>query len=428
MSLQSEDDQISPSKSSSLTLRKTEALKSKHSHKQHRFKDEDDVWMTREEVSAGHFNQNEREQEVTSFTSNDRAELKFTPRGRVATALPVPKDAKLLNDGKFEIPLYKLWPGKNRFYCNGRVMSGPKSDFLANLFTWLTIISISVVYYVVATPFLWTRIHPILPILSSVLLSSTILFLIMTQFSDPGIIPRRKVFELEQGSTPSMFADKAYDEVSAVISADATEGHSRNPKKLGYKYCKTCQIFRPPRASHCADCNNCVEIFDHHCPFANNCIGKRNYRYFVGFLWSVCALGMMDTTGFLMLIFSDDSEDQEDRTPIDNTIFLMVLVIGISLSVIVCTCLVISLCVYHLKLIRKGKTTKESIKKLTLEDDSEKVSWCGYQPSWFNSRTVVALSADEYNTFMKSRTNHLIDSLPRTAGPHGNRNSDSARI
>lgn len=48
--------------------------------------------------------------------------------------------------------------------------------------------------------------------------------------------------------------------------------------------CSTCQIIRPPRASHCPFCNNCVLVFDHHCGFINNCIGMRNYRYFVLFL------------------------------------------------------------------------------------------------------------------------------------------------
>ena len=45
--------------------------------------------------------------------------------------------------------------------------------------------------------------------------------------------------------------------------------------------CETCNIVRPPYASHCKFCNTCVYRFDHHCTIVNQCIGLRNHRAFV---------------------------------------------------------------------------------------------------------------------------------------------------
>ncbi|KAJ1950720.1 Eukaryotic peptide chain release factor GTP-binding subunit [Linderina macrospora] len=59
---------------------------------------------------------------------------------------------------------------------------------------------------------------------------------------------------------------------------------SVNKVAVRLKYCETCKIYRPPRASHCKYCDNCVENEDHHCIWLNNCVGRRNYRYFYAFV------------------------------------------------------------------------------------------------------------------------------------------------
>lgn len=53
---------------------------------------------------------------------------------------------------------------------------------------------------------------------------------------------------------------------------------------LGVRLCSECFVYRPPRTAHCYVCNICVERMDHHCPWLGVCIGKRNYRLYLGYL------------------------------------------------------------------------------------------------------------------------------------------------
>ena len=66
------------------------------------------------------------------------------------------------------------------------------------------------------------------------------------------------------------------------------------------RFCKTCNLKKPPKASHCKYCNNCVKNFDHHCFFIGNCIGERNRKAFFLFL----IFGFLKAlTGFLVSTF-----------------------------------------------------------------------------------------------------------------------------
>ena len=48
--------------------------------------------------------------------------------------------------------------------------------------------------------------------------------------------------------------------------------------------CPDCTLMRTPRSKHCAICNKCVERFDHHCPWINNCVGVGNHNAFLTFI------------------------------------------------------------------------------------------------------------------------------------------------
>ncbi|KAL7435857.1 hypothetical protein ACHAXM_004915 [Skeletonema potamos] len=87
---------------------------------------------------------------------------------------------------------------------------------------------------------------------------------------------------------------------------------------LGYRYCTTCNIHRPPRSKHCNSCNCCVSKFDHHCPWVGNCIGERNHRMFFIFLVSVSVLTVI-VTGSCLRVISEcylegvREEEEEER-------------------------------------------------------------------------------------------------------------------
>jgi palmitoyltransferase ZDHHC9/14/18 len=175
--------------------------------------------------------------------------------------------------------IYK-WPGTSHLYCSGKVLLGPSPY-------WVVVTTL-----ILAGPpvcFLITTAQDLERQLGSIGLTAVIPLLIIinliTTFkaatSNPGFICRAKV--------PSKSESETY--IVPVRGALT---------KL--KYCRTCHIVRPPRSSHCTECDMCVERFDHHCPWLSNCIGAKNYSYFCAFIWSSSVLICMVLIGCLWLI------------------------------------------------------------------------------------------------------------------------------
>ena len=48
--------------------------------------------------------------------------------------------------------------------------------------------------------------------------------------------------------------------------------------------CFECRVIALPRSYHCNVCKQCVERFDHHCPWVNSCIGTKNHGFFLVFI------------------------------------------------------------------------------------------------------------------------------------------------
>ena len=47
------------------------------------------------------------------------------------------------------------------------------------------------------------------------------------------------------------------------------------------KVCLICIKQKPKRSMHCDICKICIERYDHHCYWINNCVGKHNFKRFI---------------------------------------------------------------------------------------------------------------------------------------------------
>lgn len=301
---------------------------------------------------------------------------------------------------------WEIFAGRNKFYCDGYLMTAPNSGVF--YFTVVLITGTSGLFFAFDCPFLAERITPAIPIVGGILFVFTMSSLFRTSFSDPGIIPRASQDEA------------AYIEKQIEVPNSLNSPTYRPPPRtkevfvkgqtVKLKYCFTCKIFRPPRASHCSLCDNCVDRFDHHCPWVGNCVGKRNYRFFYMFIVSLAFLAVFIfscTTTHIVLLFKDEDQffDIVKKTPFSVII------------AVICFCSVwsvIGLAGFHTYLTTSDQTTNEDIKgSFTSKGGQQAINpysqgniclncfhiLCGpITPSLIDRRGVVT---DEYRTQMQ---------------------------
>jgi len=68
----------------------------------------------------------------------------------------------------------------------------------------------------------------------------------------------------------------------------------RKRKNSNLRFCVKCQNDKPDRSHHCSKCEKCILKMDHHCPWVNQCVGWRNYKFFMLFIsytTLLCAFG-----------------------------------------------------------------------------------------------------------------------------------------
>ena len=240
---------------------------------------------------------------------------------------------------------YEHWTGAHKFFCRGRLMTGPRPymPFLV----LLLINSVSGVFIAFPLAFYTQEGNPALLILWLIMIILVNVFLVLTSTTDPGIIP--------PVTTHSVDVLK----MNFVV---------QNSSFVKLKYWYTWNIVRPPRTVHWEPCGWCIERMDHHCPWLGGCVGKRNYLFFILFIITLalyCITGTIVTVFYCAELIVKKKEDLNTSSTKafkaamrTSPLTLPLIFVGLLFSVFIAL-----LVVYHVKLLIQGRTTHEDLKE-----------------------------------------------------------------
>ena len=229
--------------------------------------------------------------------------------------------------------------GNNKVFCEGKIIVGTKYyHILYSMF----ILLLPTIIYIISLFTLSNKKTPIIfSILILIIFIILVLLLIKGGTTDPGIIERNNEFLY-------------YDNRKSVIKVN------KNGYIVDLHYCYTCFHFRPPRTSHCAECDNCVENFDHHCLWMGTCVGRRNYYIFFIILFLSSIFSLFQIISSIYYLIFEFKNKKGKRKNVNKTIILFIIVIFIHLLYL--SLFFLKLLIVHIRLIKKGLTFYEYIK------------------------------------------------------------------
>lgn len=246
---------------------------------------------------------------------------------------------------------YQFFQG-NTVFCFGGRFENTKSRPI-NVATGGLVVIPCILFFVFSAPWLWHNVSPAIPITFGYTFYICLSSFFHASMSDPGILPRNlHVFPpIDENDDPLRLGPPTTD-WALIKSCESSTAAMEVP----VKYCRTCNIWRPPRAHHCRMCDNCVETADHHCVWLNNCVGRRNYRFFFTFVTSCTVLSLYLLAASLTQILLYSTREHVGfgaaishfRVPFAMFIY----------GILACS-YPVPLMGYHLFLMARGETTRE---------------------------------------------------------------------
>jgi len=288
-----------------------------------------------------------------SFPLETTSDVSSQPSMELSTSTQTPTE-----DPEGPHRIYKDWPSKNEFLCGGRLIHGPdRYYFWASSLAlivgggcFLIFVSREIFTYKIIPSPGWT--YAFIPIFT-VAWVYTIVMHNVVAYMDPGILRRQAPPKMPDTDDPYLIGTSS-PPVSKNLTVKGTT--------IIVKWCPTCNLYRPPRAIHCGICDNCVHRFDHHCPYVGNCVGLRNYRFFVLFIFGVffCSIFAFSHSVCLIAVRSVQYKGITGAFNAGQTAFIFAWLVGI--LTFVSMCLVGALIGLTSFLISNGRTTNENIK------------------------------------------------------------------